>query len=59
MKANFTRWPSPILNDDASNLFAESYGDNAQNFLCVLSNSPYEIALLSALLAYLNAIKRR
>lgn len=59
MKVNFTRWASPLLNDVASNLFEESYGEDAQYFIHVLGDSPYEIALLSALLAYLNTIERR
>ena len=61
MKANFTCWVNPILNDDTRNLLEENYGENASFFIHVLKNSPArgEIAVVSALLAYLNTIKRR
>lgn len=53
MKTNFIRWTCPILGQEAETAYSDLYGDDGQSFLRVLGDSPYEIAVLSRLIAYL------
>ncbi|MBR4320560.1 MAG: hypothetical protein IKI37_03445 [Oscillospiraceae bacterium] len=49
-------WTSPFLNDGAEEQFRTAYAENCENFTEILENSPYEIAVLARLLAYLQTI---
>ena len=57
MNTNFTRWTSPILGQDAEAVYASIYGDEGKDFLHVLESSPYEIAVISRLIAYLENVR--
>ena len=57
MDANFSRWTSPILGQDAEKVYTTAYGDKGMDFLWVLETSPYEIAVVSRLMAYLQQKK--
>lgn len=54
---NRTRWTSPILGEDAQALYERSYGEAGQTFLKILEASPYEIAVISRMIAYLKQKK--
>ena len=57
MNANFTRWTNPILGEGTDLVYAEMYGDEGKNFLHVLESSPYEIAVVSRLIVYLQKVR--
>lgn len=57
MNANFTRWTSPILGQEAEAVYTGIYGNEGEDFLHVLETSPYEIAVVSRLIAYLQKVK--
>lgn len=57
MNANFTRWTSPILGQEAEAVYAGIYGDDGEDFIRILETSPYEIAVVSRLIAYLQKVK--
>ena len=57
MKANITRWTNPVLGDGADTVYTEMYGEQGKDFVRVLENSPYEIAVISRLIAYLEQVK--
>lgn len=57
MNANFTRWTNPILGEGADAVYTEMYGETGKNFLSVLESSPYEIAVVSRLIAYLEKVR--
>lgn len=57
MNANITRWKNPILGEGADAVYTEVYGDQGKNFLHVLESSPYEIAVVSRLIAYLEMVR--
>lgn len=57
MKINRTRWRSPILGQEVETVYTKIYGSEGANFLHVLETSPYEIAVVSRLVAYLQKLK--
>lgn len=57
MNANITRWTNPILGEVADAVYTEMYGDDGKNFIHVLESSPYEIAVVSRLIAYLEKVR--
>lgn len=57
MKTNFIRWTSPILGQEAEVTYRNIYGKNGRDFVEVLEKSPYEIAVISRLIAYLHSKK--
>lgn len=57
MNTNIMRWTNPILDEDADVVYTELYGDEGKNFLHILESSPYEIAVVSRLIAYLEKVK--
>ena len=59
MNTNFARWPSPILGQDAETVYTTAYGDKGIDFLRVLETSPYEIAVVSRLIVYMQRDKQR
>lgn len=57
MNANFTRWTSPILGQEAEIVYSDAYGEDGKEFLHILESSPYEIAVVSRLIAYLQKVR--
>lgn len=57
MNTNFTRWTNPILGQEAQNEYSDVYGQDGVEFLHILESSPYEIAVVSRLLAHLQKVK--
>lgn len=57
MNANITRWTNPILSEGAEAVYTEMYGDEGKDFIHVLESSPYEIAVVSRLIAYLEKVR--
>lgn len=53
MKANFTRWTNPILGQDADEFYTNIYEGNGKEIVRMLETAPYEIAVISRLLTYL------
>lgn len=59
MNTNFTRWTCPILGEDAKSVYSGSYGENGNSFVDILETSPYEIAVISRMIAYLQNRKSK
>lgn len=57
MNANITRWTSPILGQEAETVYTGVYGENGKEYINILETSPYEIAVVSRLMAYLHKVK--
>lgn len=57
MNTNIMRWNNPILDEDADDVYTAIYGDEGKNFLHILESSPYEIAVVSRLIAYLEQVR--
>ena len=57
MTANFG-WTNPVLGDNAANIYGGLYGETGRNFISVLEDCPYEVAILSRLTAYLKFQRR-
>ena len=53
MNMNPTRFGTPGMGQEAEMVYNNVYGDNGFRFIRVLRESPYEIAVLSHLIAYL------
>lgn len=51
MRARFIRWS--IINESGQEAYAEVYGKNGQQFLAIMETAPYEIAVISQLITYL------
>lgn len=47
------KFPVPVLGDNANELYGELYGENGENFVRILDDSPDEIAVISILITYL------
>lgn len=52
------KFPTPALNEDARELYSKLYGDAGERFIGILDSSPDEIAVISRLIAYLNAKRK-
>lgn len=50
---NPTRFGTPGMGQETEAVYGGLYGDNGRDLIRVLRDSPYEIAVLSRLLAYL------
>lgn len=53
MNMNFSRFPAPVLGDEAQSLYNKLYGNAGDKFVDILNASPNEIAVISRLIAYL------
>ena len=51
MRARFIRWS--LINERGQDAYAEVYGENGQQFLGIMETAPYEIAVISQLITYL------
>lgn len=58
MNTNFTRWTSPILGKEAEAVYVGAYGESGKKYMDVLESSPYEIAVISRLIAYMQSKKK-
>ena len=57
MNTKFNRWTSPVLGEEADSLYTDIYGDEGKEFIRVLEDSPYEIAVISRLIAHLEKVR--
>ncbi len=57
MNTKFNRWTNPVLDEKAADMYAEEYGENGKSYIRMLEDSPYEIAVVSRLIAYLGVLK--
>ena len=53
MNMNLTKFPAPVLDDGAQELYTRLYGDAGDRFVDILNTSPDEIAVISRMIAYL------
>lgn len=53
MNMNPTRFGTPGMGQETETVYSDVYGTNGANFMRVLRESPYEIAVLSRLITYL------
>lgn len=53
MNMNPTRFGTPGMGQETETAYNNVYGDSGVNFVQVLRESPYEIAVLSRMIAYL------
>lgn len=51
------RWGSPILGQDVNEVYNKVYGNDGEHYIEVLETSPYEIAVISRMIAYLQQKK--
>lgn len=54
MKINPTRFGTPGMGQESEMVYGSVYGNEGAGFVQVLRESPYEIAVLSRLIAYLD-----
>ena len=52
-KGAFPGWSSPTIDEEMYGLYSDIYGENGENYVEVLETSPYEIAVISRMLAYM------
>lgn len=52
-KGVFPGWRSPMIGREMYELYSNIYGENGENYVEVLETSPYEIAVISRMLAYM------
>lgn len=57
MVTSKTRWTSPVLGQEAEELYGKLYGESGGQFLRVLETSPYEMAVISRMIAHLKGKK--
>ena len=57
MKTNITRWTNPVLGQQTEVTYGNIYGENGKDIIEVLETAPYEIAVISRLIAYLYSKK--
>ena len=46
---------NPIINSRMKDIYTDAYGDNGAEFVNILEECPYEVAVLSRLTAYLKS----
>lgn len=47
------RWAAPILGEEVYNAYEEAYGKDGIHYVEVLESSPYEISVISRMIAYM------
>ena len=57
MNINFAKFSSPVLGENAQELYTKLYGDAGKEFIDILDTSLNEIAVISGLIAYLKKMK--
>lgn len=58
MNMNFSKFPAPVLGDDARSLYVGLYGEVGERFVDILSTSPDEITVISRMISYLAKRKK-
>ena len=58
MNRSFSKFPAPVLGDDAQSLYVRLYGEVGERFVDILSTSPDEIAVISRMISYLAEQKK-
>lgn len=58
MSMNPTRFGTPGMGRETEQVYGSLYGDDGTRFVRMLRESPYEIAVLSRLIAYLGQARR-
>ena len=53
------RFQSPVIDDNANELYSRLYGEDSSTFIEILKTSPYEMSVISRLIAYLADIQRK
>ena len=53
MNTQHARWTNPVLTQETNKLYTDLYGNEGDTYISVLKTSPYEIAIISRFLAYL------
>ena len=53
MDVRSARFPSPVLDEQARELYGTLYGEQGEKYTEILDQSPDEIAVISLLIAYL------
>ena len=59
MNVNFTGWENPVCMKQVPEIYEAVYHEEGREFLRILESSPYEMMVLSRLLAYLDSKKER
>ena len=59
MKMSYTKFPVPVLDDNTPEMYGRLYGETGEEFCNCLNIAPNEIAVISRLIAYLEAMKGR
>lgn len=55
-RKDFARWESPVLDDNAKALYTRTYGESGRIAIGILRGAPYEIGVVSILLAFLETL---
>ena len=50
------RWASPILGEDVNEAYTKAYGEDGVRYVEVLESSPYEISVISRMIAYMQEV---
>ena len=50
---NSSKFPTPVLGDEARALYSKLYGSDRPRFIDIMDASPGEIAVISRMIAYL------
>ena len=53
MNARFTRFSSPVLGQQANEVYRDAYGTDGDGYVDILETSPHEIVVISRLIAHL------
>lgn len=49
------RWASPILGEDVYETYTNAYGEDGVHYIQILESAPYEISVISRMIAYVQA----
>lgn len=52
------RWGAPILGQEVNEVYSNAYGRDGEHYVEVLESSPYEIAVISRMLAFMQENKK-
>ena len=59
MNGRVTRFSSPVLGEQANNVYSGIYGVDGNKYVDILETSPHEIVVISRLIAYLHKKKSK
>lgn len=55
MNVNFTGWENPVWTKEFPEVYENIYQEDGREFIKILESSPYEMIVLSRLIAYLDS----